>query len=99
MRNGEGLFLRCWGFFLFDGNDLIDVFYIDLLFQSARPLNLKFVYLSYRAKAEVGTLIRTRTVTSAAEYIGALPDATRGEKNLCAHRVARAFRPAHKLQR
>src|SRR6267154_6307687 len=77
--------------------DAIDSGNRDLFFSAARPMNLHPVHFRCRSKAEVQTLIGTRSIASAAKDLPALPRASRGDKYLSSNRITRTLGTSRQL--
>src|SRR6516165_6762353 len=62
----------------------------DFRFHATRPVNLDFLYFGRQSKAKVQALIRAGRITSTAEYLSTLPNASGRDEYLCANGVVRA---------
>src|SRR6266850_6281702 len=71
----------------------------DFLHGAAGPMDLEVVDFGCRAEAEMDARVGAGGVTAAAENVGALADAARGEEHFCADGIARARRAADQFQR
>src|SRR5215470_13372486 len=74
--------------------DLVHGGNLDGLLGSAGPVNLDTLDFVGRAKTKMQTLVGAGGVAAPTEDIGALANAARRDKHLCADRVARALWPS-----
>src|SRR6266850_8219597 len=71
----------------------------DFLHGAAGPVNFELVHFGSCAEAEMDARVRRGCVAAAAENVGALADAARGEEHFCADGIARTLRAADQFQR
>src|SRR5258708_1055234 len=78
-------------FAFFHRIDAVDSGNRDLFSSAARPMNLHPVHFRCCSKAEVQTLIGTRSIASATEDVPALPRSSLGDKYLGANGITRTL--------
>src|SRR5690242_13319792 len=70
----------------------------DLFLFSARPMDFHFVDFRGRPKSEMKALVRTRTIATAANDVGALAKAAGSHEDLRTDGIMRTFRSTNQLK-